>query len=171
MSKYFHLIITCLVLLSFVACQTGNEIGQMAENNSMDIQQSSLTKNSELEILFVNVRLVQEPYHAEVINTVFAKGRLKSDFLKNPTLEPHHLLCSFLDKNKKLVKQTVIENPLKPHYEYLDEKDEFANVNLELETAEFSLRTQFVEGITFLKIEHILEDKALQVVDILEVKR
>ena len=85
------------------ACQTGSEIDKLQENSSINIQQTNLTTQSELEILFVNVRLVQEPYHAEVINTVFAKGRLKRDFVKNPTLEPHHLLCSFLDKNKKMV--------------------------------------------------------------------
>ena len=71
MSKYFHLIIASLFLLSFGACQTGGEIDKLQENRSTTIQQSSLTIQSELEILFVNVRLVQEPYHAEVINTVF----------------------------------------------------------------------------------------------------
>jgi len=117
-------------------------------------------------ILFLFLEIEKNSNEAPIFHLqkiISNKGKLKK---KNRTLkdnpEKGMLRCSFLKNDGTLLHQMEIENPLLEKLEYVTEDDELARVEIPHEKKEFAIRTQGAEGMTFLLIEWIDGNGALQ---------
>ena len=117
-------------------------------------------------ILFLFLEIEKNANEAPVFylqKIISNKGKLKK---KTRTLEGNPekgmLRCSFLKNDGTLSHQMEIENPLLEKLEYVTEDDQLAWVEIPHEKKEFMIRTQGIEGMTYLLIEWIDENGQLQ---------
>lgn len=155
-SVLFFLFFLSFLTLS-ITC-TGSK-GQLAK-----LEEPIANSEQELpKILFVNIEVREEKGGMEnesvsLINSLIVDGSLKQDFDKKLKMKAGEIACSFLDGNKELIKRTAVKNPLHKVYEYLGEDQEMHVKEVEEKKASFSLRTQMVDNIMYLKIDKVLEN-------------
>ena len=124
------------------------------------------------QLLFLNLTIEQKNNQTkvELIEKRITKGKIKRDYKATSTTKPFHLKCSFLDKDKKNIKQTTIPNPLMQRYEYTDENGQLTSKMVASESGQITLRTQIVQNLHFLKVESIEEDGQLELIQILALE-
>ncbi|MEM9820801.1 MAG: hypothetical protein AAF985_07005 [Bacteroidota bacterium] len=114
------------------------------------------------QLLFLNlsIRKTATPKGSEVelVDTKVVDGTIKRDFPSKVSHKSFQLVCSFLDENKKVLKQTAIDHPLHKRYEYQNDQGTFSAKLVESDEGQFSLRTQLTVGISYLRIEETLND-------------
>jgi len=145
----------CIIGL-FIACST-------PKNNTQDTPQLPEYQANNPQILFYNI-LLSKKNKAEpikVADRIISKGKLKEDYGINSPYGPYQLLCSFLDKDKNILKQTAVDNPLNRRYEYTDDDGQLNSKVMEKEEGKLSLRVQLSEGMHYLKIEEVVNQSEL----------
>ncbi|MEM8906975.1 MAG: hypothetical protein AAGD05_03940 [Bacteroidota bacterium] len=126
------------------------------------------------QILFFNLTIQKvtatQKDPIQIVQTIVSDGKIKKDFGSKADYRPYQLLCSFLDTEQTLLKQTAIAHPLFRRYEYLGEDGQMTSKMVTAESGQFTLRTQLTAGIHYLKVEEILENGPPQLLQILKLQ-
>jgi len=159
MKQWFPYLLLVVLMLQ-MACDSTKKA---ASNEKPSDEKPFIQYNPEQpHILFFNLTIRkadQEKNKAvELVNTKVVEGKIKRDFPPSVSPRPFQLLCSFLDKEEKILKQTAIDHPLYKRYEYQNDQGELSSKLVESDDGQFSLRTQLTEGMHYLKIEETLKD-------------
>ncbi len=154
------------VLLTLASCSTGKQL-----TNTLDTSNDATTTYYEQpkeEILFVFLKMKEDTLAGEqtttLVQTTKVEGKLKKDFGTVQQVEEGHLLCSFLNQEKHVIKQTLVEHPLHRHFEVPQQNGQWQNFNVRLAQADLTLRTQYDAAIRYVKVEAIGEGGSREVV-------
>ncbi|MEY4903931.1 MAG: hypothetical protein RLZZ292_1746 [Bacteroidota bacterium] len=154
------------VLLTLASCSTGKQL-----TNTLDTSNDATTTYYEQpkeEILFVFLKMNEDTLAGEqsttLVQTTKVEGKLKKDFGTVQQVEEGHLLCSFLNQEKHVIKQTLVEHPLHRHFEVPQQNGQWQNFNVRLAQADLTLRTQYDAAIRYVKVEAIGEGGSREVI-------
>lgn len=162
--KPFHYFLICCC--AFVACHTPKSVEDTKVHSKVGYQKD---KN---QILFLNLLIQQNAQtkpRVTLVQTTISTGKIKKDFPTTIDYRARQLLCSFLDINQQVVKQTALEHPLHKRYEYQNDEGQLTSKVVEATEGKFTLRTQLSEDIHSLKIEEVLDNKMLNLLEILNL--
>jgi len=114
----------------------------------------------EPKILFLNLKIYIDNKFTnesvELINSIISEGKLKNEVNKKLELRENFILFSFLNAKREVIQLTTIDNPLNKSIEYVNEDKMLQMKKLDLKEAVFSLRMQYSNEISFIRIEKIL---------------
>ncbi len=162
---------TFFLLISFLmfTCKATQKIDQ--EQNTAPSFEYDANKN---QILFFNLTIKRPNKDSqakiELVNTIVSEGKIKRDYPQKTEYRPMHLLCSFLDENQVIIKQTTIKNPLHRRYEFENEEGQMESKIVESNEGQISLRTQLTEGIRFLRVDEIDSNSQLILLQYLKLQ-
>jgi hypothetical protein len=126
------------------------------------VSYSALNTNTEpAKIIFLTFSIKHNKIKKESacqlisIQTVEGKAKIvRSD--KDSTLYRNYLLCNYTDEKGNVEFSTVIEHPLYKTMEYVDENNKLGIKQLDLDSAQFSLRVNSIPGMTRLQISQVV---------------
>ncbi len=112
------------------------------------------------QILFFNlsIRKVEQKSEVRLVETKVVDGLIKKDFPKESDYQNYQLLCSFLDQNQEVIKQTAVDHPLYKNYEFQNGNGQLQTKMVYAEEGQFTLRTQLTKDMRQLQIEEILDN-------------
>ena len=134
---------TLTVLWLFVSC---------GSNKNIAIVESSI--KSEPKIIFLNYNIKKVSDESRIVQFVNKKevnGKLKKT---NNTEEGviGDLICTQLDKNSNTLQHFVIKNPLVKNIEYVNDYQSFKIKQINLDSAQFSVRLQLKSNTKYISI-------------------
>ena len=139
--KKAGVLIAVLFLLSFAACKTKQDSSALPPR-----------------IIFLNYNITKEAEGAvniEFINTVITEGKLKEETSDDKNSKNGDLRLLQVNAKLEPLHSITVSNPLVKNVEYLDESGAFQRKIIDLESAEFSVRTQLNYQTKFIIIEEI----------------
>ncbi|RPH30051.1 MAG: hypothetical protein EHM93_16430 [Bacteroidales bacterium] len=149
-----------LLILTFL---TGCVIFRYTEMPNDRIDASNY--DSDDMILFLNFEMFKGSKIDSIalINTQKTQGFLKMEILPVENIEEGQLKISFFDEQMNQVKNTAIEDPLIKIAEYTidNENKVLQSQILKLEKAEFTFRTRWDDKIKYVRVEKMLENQRL----------
>ncbi|MFC2120414.1 hypothetical protein ACFLTI_02355 [Bacteroidota bacterium] len=144
---------TVLTFFILCACTGGKNLSQNKTKNL----------NSDPGILFVSV-LFEKNINGRINivenNISITEGTMKKGKVNIQEFENNYLLCSFLDKNNKLIKQKKFPDPFIKIVEYVSENGELRKETIELEKEWLNFRIEYPENLSKLNFEIFNENKS-----------
>lgn len=111
------------------------------------------------KIIFLNYSIKKTSNgnrHVHFINKIVAEGKLKNhNKNREEELVAGDLKCHQLDKNSKVLQNTVIKNPLVQTIEYLDDSKSFQTKTIAVDSTNFSIRLQLEANTKYISISEI----------------
>ena len=132
----------------------------IAANNENVIEERAVggDKGNAPEIIFLNYSIKKSSTGSPEIrftNKIIANGSLKASFQENSTDKAGDLKCIELDAGSQPIKSIIIPNPLQKTVEYVSESGQLGMKEVELDSAEFSVRLQLDPKTESIAIEQI----------------
>jgi hypothetical protein len=159
-----------LLLLFIVSCHTGTIV-----NNASP--QAALPKETvdpqASKILFLFFEVEKDTAGKENIRLTdkrIVEGRVKREALGEVERIEGNYVISLLDDTGKSVKQIILENPLTPTLESFGEgiEDGISKHKMNYDKAEFSIRINYIPGITQIKIDKITRESSTEQLQIIK---
>jgi len=136
-------VLLTFLLLSSVCCQ-----------HKLNLQKEIKIKNSSPNICFLTFRISKDSMSntnkIELLNQIITEGSFKPEIQEFSNWNSK-LQFELIDQNHSIM-SVFIEHPLYKNIEYIDEHDQFKSKQLELNTAEFFIRLQWIGQNATLKI-------------------
>lgn len=148
--KRFQTHIVMVQVLLFIGLTSYVSCGMKAQQLTSEVNQEQGPK-----LLFLNYSISKTnsgKKDVSFINKVIADGRLKDMSNKQPLSGLEDITCIQFDKNKVAVEQTYVKNPLKPVVEYVNDDGELEKRQLDLDTAQFSIKLQLDARTSYITL-------------------
>ena len=152
--------IIVLFCLTFLLLTSSCQIANNSHSNGGGEANTSQSENvaNTPQILFLNYSMRRNSAgtnELRFINKIVAEGQLKKELQKNSTYKVGDLRCVELDVNEEPIHSTYVPNPLNKTVEYVNKSGELSKKEIELDSAEFSIRMQLHSNTTSIAIEQI----------------
>ncbi len=96
---------------------------------------------------------IRQEYKMDLINKIMAEGSIKETTANSRTDEKDDLKYSLLNKNKQIISEAYMQNPLDKRIEYIDENGLLGKKTIRLDSASFSLRIQLIADCKYVSFE------------------
>ena len=100
------------------------------------------------EIIFLNYKAYQSPEGSArviLLSKIIANGKIKAESSLDSN-HPSTWICLQYDATNKTLDQMVIQNPLQPTIEFVNDAGELQTKTITVDSIEFSVRMQRVPG-------------------------
>lgn len=104
--------------------------------------------DSKPQLVFLNYTITKDVngnLETRFINKIIADGRLKDNSHKKELNKVGDIECIQYDKNNLVIERSYISNPLKPIVEYVNDDGDLEKRQLDLDSAQFSIKLQLDE--------------------------
>lgn len=143
---------------------SGCKTPQLQQTKEISIQ------NKTPKILFLNGEIsydsLSQEYTIELINKILSYGKIKPNPEHSHIHIENQLNYRLLNKNKQVIDDYAIPNPLLKDIEYIDDNGQMGRKRLQLKQAEFSIRVQLPPTAGFMAFSIL--DKQLLLIDLKE---
>jgi hypothetical protein len=100
---------------------------------------------------------IKQEYSCKLINQKTVDGKAKEIRSDNDsTFYRNYLVCNFTDEKGNIRLTSVLEHPLFKTVEYQDENKQFGVKQLNLDSAQFSLRVNKLPGMSRVQISQVI---------------
>lgn len=123
--------------------------------------QNSAVEESNPKLLFLNYKISEDDNGNKTIkfiNKIITDGKLKQNSYTNEGVYGD-LICQQLDKKSNVLQSITIKNPLVKNFEFVNDLKQFERKNVELKTAEFSLKLKLEPYTKYITINEITKNK------------
>lgn len=157
--------ITLLVISMFLSgVQTScRHLKPVAKNDSKILEASS----DSILFLSIKIQLTDGIEKVELIESRTRAGKLKIDMGMHAEPIEGFLLCSFLNDEEQVIKETCIEHPLYRSVEFFDPDGTPHREELALTEAVFHLRTMIDPKVVYLRVGKVTPGKNIERISII----
>lgn len=147
--RYIRLI-PLLLLCIFCSCKISKQ-----KNNTPSVQKES---NNTPKLIFANFKITKDSTQnnssVDLTKIQITDGSIKKPELPeiNKPSYQNQLRCVFEDNTGKNIYETVIEHPLFRKFEYTKDDGTFGVKDVVLKEAVFSIRTDYISDMKFVRI-------------------
>ncbi|MCF7569035.1 hypothetical protein L3X37_11765 [Sabulilitoribacter arenilitoris] len=123
--------------------------------------QDATAEESNPRLLFLNYKMSEDDNGNKTIkfiNKIITEGKLKQNSYTNESVYGD-LICNQLDKKSNVLQSITIKNPLVKNFEFVNDLKQFERKNVELKTAEFSLKLKLEPYTKYITINEITKNK------------
>lgn len=144
---FSNLLVLFIIFLVVISCGSNKSVS--SSENMSQVKQTP-------EIVFINYAIKKDDkgnYKVEFRGSKKVEGKLKNQkkILDKQGISGD-LICSQFDASSSTLSQQLIKNPLKKTVEYVDENKNFKIANIELDSAEFTVRLQLFSETKYIAI-------------------
>jgi len=144
---FSNLLVLFIIFLVVISCGSNKSV-----SSSKTVSHVKQTP----EIVFINYIIKKDAnnnFKVEYRGAKKVKGKLKNQKkILDKQGATGDLICSQFDASSSTISQQLIKNPLKKTVEYVDETKNFKIANIELDSAEFTVRLQLFPETKYIAI-------------------
>lgn len=123
--------------------------------------QSASAEETNPKLLFLNYIISQNSNgdkSVKFINKIITKGKLKHN-IQSEEGTYGDLICHQLDENLNTLQSVTVKNPLNKNFEFVNDLKQFERKNVQLKSAEFSLKLKLEPYTKYVVINEITNSK------------
>lgn len=155
----FFLLIGCFL---FWGCSSSNNMNQNAG------QAHATPGKKTNQIVFINLRIFKtgntDSVNAELLSVDMVPGTVKDQYSGDTIPAAGYLSLTISNKENKLIKKIIFENPLEKSVEFVNSKNEFERKIVSSNEEKISFRLQYNPDFYYLSIDKIAQNLNFQTI-------
>ena len=160
-----------LVALAVAMVTTCCHSTQLKSNDS---GKSHTEKNSdskdEIAFYFFNVYANdKKELRIALSNVKLVPGKLKSSFVTQKAIKPGSLRFTFIDDSENTIQTEIVDNPLNPIVEYVDDKSALVKKTITKSSADVVIRINFYPRVSHILVERFVDTLKFERIDSFKV--